>query len=157
MSRATFLPRPGGHRRAGRAAEADPAVDIATLAAEIVWPESAPIRTSSKSSATPISQRRPARTLFHPRHRAVRRRPALSPHRPLRLPSRRARPVREALPLPARTAGKARAIARPRSGNAHRCDPRRQRAAGRRHPRRPGSCARDPCGITTMRRRKRPA
>ena len=75
---------------------ADPAVDIATLAAEITRPDERTNPNVVKVVGTPIAAAQAARALFHPRHRAGRRRPALSPHRPLRLSPRRARPVRRA-------------------------------------------------------------
>ena len=73
---------------------ADPAVDIATLAAEIHRPEERTNPNVVKVVGTPIAAAQVARALFHPRHRAFRRRPALSSHRPLRLSPRRAGPLR---------------------------------------------------------------
>ena len=72
--------------------------------------------------------------------------PALSPHRPLCLSPRGARPLRRPAALPARAAREARAVARARSRHAHRCHHRRQRAAGRRHARGPRAGARNPPG-----------
>ena len=52
-----------------------------------------------------------ARALFHPGHRPLRRRAALSSHRPLRLPPRGARTLRDIAAVAAGETGKARAIA----------------------------------------------
>ena len=81
----------------------DPAVDIATLAAEIKAAEERTNPNVVKVVGTPVDARPAARALFHPRHRARRRRAALSPHRPLRLSPRRARAIRRAAALAART------------------------------------------------------
>ena len=71
--------------RRDRAARDDPAVDIGTLAAEITRAEERTDPNVVKVVGTPVGEAAPARALFHPRHRARGRRPALSPHRPLRL------------------------------------------------------------------------
>ena len=65
---------------------ADPAVDIGTLAAEITDPaerEDPSVVKAVVSNRTGETPRPGA--LFHPRDRALGRRPALAPHRPLRL------------------------------------------------------------------------
>ena len=112
---------------------ADPAVDIATLAALIQ-------REEEKTDAERRQSRRqrgraepPSRPLLHARHRALGRRPALSPYRPLRLSPARPGALRRPAALPARAARAARAAARPRSRHAHRRHHRRRRAARRRH------------------------
>src|SRR5262249_41945402 len=64
--------------------------------------------------------------------------------RPLCLSPRGARPFRGAAAFAARTTRETRAVARARSGHAHRCDYRRQRAARRRHARRSRAGARNP-------------
>src|SRR5262245_57511726 len=124
---------------------ADPAADIATLAAALTpagggthRPERGEARRHPGCSAAA------ARALFHPRGGACRRGAALSSLRPLCLSPRGARPFRVAAPFAARTARETRAAARARSGNAHRCDHRRQRAARRRHARGSRTGARNP-------------
>ncbi len=64
--------------------------------------------------------RPPAGALFHPRHRALRRRAALPPYRPLRLSPRGARALRRAAAVAARDARAAGAAARARGRHAHR-------------------------------------
>jgi len=94
---------------------ADPAVDIATLAAEI------------------RRARPPARALFHARHCALRRGAALPSHRPLRLSPSRARTVYRLAAVAARAAREARTIARARSRYADRRRHHRYGAARRRY------------------------
>ena len=78
-----------------------------------------------------------ARALFHPRHRALRRRAALPSYRPLCLSPRGAGALRPPAALAAGTAGKARAAAGAGGRHADRRHHRRYRAARRRHPGRP--------------------
>ena len=90
--------RPAGDRGRDHCRSPTRAVDIATLAAAIIpATRSGPTRTWSSSSAA-RSRRPPARALFHPRHGALRRRPALSPYRPLRLSPRARSRASSALP-----------------------------------------------------------
>ena len=65
---------------------ADPVVDIGTLAAKIASPAERddPSVVKAVVSHRPGADARPG-PLFHPRDRALRRRPALAPYRPLRL------------------------------------------------------------------------
>ncbi len=109
--------------RAALAPLADPAVDIATLAAEITKRGGA--HQSERRQGRRLAGRAAtaARALFHPRHRALRRRPALSSHRALRLSPRGAGALRRAAALAARTAREARAAARAGSRHAHRRRP----------------------------------
>ena len=67
---------------------ADPAVDIATLAAEITQAGGAHQSERGEGGRLAGRARTAARALFHPRHRARRRRAALSSHRALRLSPR---------------------------------------------------------------------
>ncbi len=87
----------------------------------------------------------PPRALLHPRDRALRRRPALSPHRPLRVSPRRARAVRRAAALAARTARAARTVARARSRHAHRRGADEERDLRRRYRRASGEGPRASC------------
>ena len=82
--------------RAAVALLADPAVDIGTLAAEIVRPDETTNPNVVKVVGSPIAARAAARALLHPRHRAVGRRPALPPYRALRLSPRSAHALRGA-------------------------------------------------------------
>ena len=150
--RATCRPFRPTDIRAALAPLADPAVDIATLAAEIrdeaeqdesergqVW--SSPERSPGARRGAPPP---PARALFHPRDRALRRRAALPSHRALRLSPRRARALRRAAAVAARAAREARAAARARSRHAHRRRHRRSRCRSA-SIRRRISNARAPC------------
>ena len=101
-------------QRAGRPADAracrhpaprvalldDPAVDIATLAAEIVKERRAHQSERGEGGRLGIVAAAAARALFHPRHRALRRRAALSSHRALCLPARGARALCRLPPSP---------------------------------------------------------
>ena len=116
---------------------ADPAVDIATLASQIHTEEEDLAPSVVKAVGSPIGGEPAPRALFHPRHRAPWRRPALPPHRPLRLPPRRAGTVRGAAPVAIGAAGEARAAPRAGGRNADRHHHRRQRPPRRRHPGRP--------------------
>ena len=99
---------------------ADPAVDIGTLAAEIRR-EHERTNPERRQGGRHAGRRAPAaRALFHPRHRALGRRPALSSHRPLRLSARGARAIRRPAALAARDPREARTAARARSRHAHR-------------------------------------
>ena len=82
----------------------DPAVDIATLVLEITDEAERTDPNAVKAICSPVSARPLPGALFHTRHRAVGRGPALSPHRALRVSPRRARTVRRAAALPARAA-----------------------------------------------------
>ena len=104
---------------------ADPAVDIATLAAEISKPEERDQPQRGQGGRLAGRAVPAARALFHPRHRALRRGAALSSHRALRLSPRRAGAVRDAAALAARTAREARTAARAGSRHAHRRGDRR--------------------------------
>ena len=111
----------------------DTAVDIATLAAEIRKPEERTNPNVVKVVGSVVGARPAARTLFHARDRARRRRAALSPYRPLCLSPRRARAFRRVAAVAAREAREARATARAGGRHAHRCDDCRYRAARRRY------------------------
>ena len=115
---------------------ADPAVDIATLAAEIHTEEESTAPSVVKAVGSPISARR-LRALYFTRATAPGRRTALSSYRPLCLSPRRAGAVCQPAALRAGNAGKAGAIAGTRSRHADRHRHRRYRAARRRHPGRP--------------------
>ena len=86
-----------------------------------------------------------ARALFHPRHRALGRGAALSPHRALRLSPRRAGALRVAAALAAGKARAAGAVARAGSRHAHRRRDRAVGAARRRHAGRSRAGARHSC------------
>src|SRR5262249_24336821 len=107
---------------------ADPAVDIATLAAEITRADECTNPNVVKLVGTPVAERRLRAPYFPPAPPPPggprRRGAALSSHRPLCLSPRGARPFRCAAALAARTTRETRAAARARSGNAHRCDHR---------------------------------
>ena len=115
----------------------DPAVDIATLAAEIHTEEESTAPSVVKAVGSPIGPAAAARALFHPRHRALGRRTALSPYRPLRLSPRGAGALRQPAALAAGAAGEARAVAGAGGRHADRHHHRRHRAARRRHAGRP--------------------
>ena len=86
---------------------ADPAVDVGTLAAEIADPAERSDPNVVKAVGLASAGQHPGpRALFHPRDRALGRRPALAPYWPLRLQARGAGPLRRA---PAQPAGAARA------------------------------------------------
>ena len=78
----------------------DPTVDIATLAAQIHTEEEDQAPSVVKAVGSPIGPNRLRAHSFHPRHGTPWRRPALPPHRPLRLPPPRAGTVRGAAPSP---------------------------------------------------------
>ena len=111
----------------------DPAVDIATLAAEIKTPEERTNPNVVKVVGAPVAPAPIARALFHPRHRALGRRAALPSHRPLRLSPGGAGTVRQAAALAARAAREAGTAPRAGGRHAHRRDDRRHRAARRRY------------------------
>ena len=115
----------------------DPAVDIATLAAEIRDEEEHTTPSVVKLVGSALRQPKDPRPVFHPRHRALRRWPALPSHRPLRLPAGGAGALRQAAAIGSGNARKARAAPRAGSRHAHRRHHRRYRAARRRHGRRP--------------------
>ena len=99
---------------------ADPAVDIATLAAVIT--RSGRTDQSERGegdTATTVAPGRLRADDLHPR-RCHRPRPALPPHRALRLSPRGARALRRAAAVGQRAAREARAIARARRRHAHR-------------------------------------
>ena len=99
----------------------DPAVDIATLAAVITDAgRTAPIRTSSRCRHAGSRPAVCTRFHFHPRNRAIGRRPALPPHRALRLSARGAGALRQTAAVGQRAAREARAAARARRRHAHR-------------------------------------
>ena len=100
----------------------------------------APIRTWSKSSGAPSRPGR-FRALTFTRANAERPRPALSPHRALRLPPRGAGALRQAAAVGQRAAREARAVARARRRHAHRRRGGRKRAARRRYAGRTGEGA----------------
>ena len=87
---------PGGHRRRARAARRSGRRHRHAGGRNPAEPDERTNPNVVKVVGTPIAPAPAARALFHPRHRAVRRRPALSSHRALRLSPRRARPVRRA-------------------------------------------------------------
>ena len=123
--------------RAAVALLADPAVDIGTLAAEIVRPDEATNPNVVKVVGSPIAPRR-LRALYFTRATAPSGDGPLYHHIGL-YAYRRAALERfvGAAAVRARTARAARAIARARSRHAHRRGDRRQRAARRRHARGP--------------------
>ena len=76
---------------------ADPAVDIATLAAEIHVEEERTNPNVVKMVGSPIGAAAAARAVFYPRHRALGRWAALPSHRSLRLSARGAASVSSTL------------------------------------------------------------
>ena len=98
---------------------ADPAVDIATLAAEITDPAELTNPNVVKAIGTPVAPGRLHATTFT-RADANGAGAALSPHRALRLPARGARALRQAAAVGQRAAREARAVARARCRHAHR-------------------------------------
>ena len=116
---------------------ADPAVDIATLAAQIHTEEESHQPERGEGGRLARQRRAAARALFHPRHRALGRRAALPSYRALCLSPCGAAALRVAAPLAAGTAGKARAVAGAGGRHADRHRHRRHRAARRRYPGRP--------------------
>ena len=110
--------------RACLAALDDDDADIGTLAAEITREEERTDPNVVKVVGSPLDRRHVARALFHPRHRALRRRPALPPYRHLRLSARGARALRVAAAIAAREPREARAAAGAGGGHAHRRRPR---------------------------------
>ncbi len=132
---------------------ADPAVDIATLAAEITRTDERTDPNVVKVVGTPVAAGR-LRALYFTRATAPAGEGPLYHHIGVYAFRRAALARFVALPaLAARTARKARAIARARSRDAHRRDPRRERAARRRHRRRPGAGARNHRPILVLRSR----
>ena len=120
--------------RAAVAPLADPDVDIATLATpKSAAPRSATIPTSSRRSAAKSAPGRLRALYFTRCSRAVGRGAAAAPHRPLRLPPRRAGALRRPAALAAGAARAARAIAGAGGGHAHRHRAGRRRPARRRH------------------------
>ena len=116
----------------------DPAVDIATLAAEIKKPEERANPNVVKVVGHADLARDDLRALYFTRATApVGRRAALSSHRALRLSPRRAGTLRQAAALAARAAREAGAASRAGGRHAHRRDDRRYRAARRRYAGRP--------------------
>ena len=79
----------------------DPAVDIATLGVEISREDEKTNPNVVKIVGSPLAGTRLQGALFHPRDRAVGRRPALSSHRPLRLSPRSAAAIRVAAAIDA--------------------------------------------------------
>ena len=116
---------------------ADPAVDIATLAAEIHTEEESANPNVVKAVGSPIGARRLRALYFTRAIGALGRRAALPPYRPLCLSPRGAGALRGAAAVAAGKAGKARAIAGAGSRHADRRHHRRHGAAWRRHPGRP--------------------
>ena len=98
---------------------ADPAVDIATLAAEIIREEERTDPNVVKIVGSPIADTAPG-ALFHPRHRALGRGAALSPYRPLRLSPHGARALRRPAAVAAGAARAAGAVAGAGGRHAHR-------------------------------------
>ena len=98
---------------------ADPAVDIATLAAEITDPAEPDQPERREGDRHAGFARAAARHHFHARRRQGAG-AALPPHRALRLPPRGARALRQAAALGQRAARAARAVARARCRHAYR-------------------------------------
>ena len=106
------------------------------------WPPKSTPRRSTNPNVVKVGRLadRPAaaaRAVFHPRHRALGRRPALPSYRPLCLSPRGAGALRRAAALAAGTAGEARAAAGAGGRHADRRHHRRYRAARRRYAGRP--------------------
>ena len=113
----------------------DPRADIGTIAAKIVREEERTDPNVVKVVGSPLNSGSglralyrfagragpAARALFHPRHRALGRGPALSSYRPLRLSARGALALRFAAAVAARNSRKARAAAGARGGPQHPC------------------------------------
>ena len=100
---------------------ANPAVDIGTLAAEIVDPAERDDPSVVKAAVSHRRGETHGRALYFTRaSRALGRRSALAPYRPLRLPARGTRPLRRAPAEPARAPRASGAAPRARGRDAHR-------------------------------------
>ena len=121
---------------------ADREVDIATLVAIIEREEEKTNPNVVKMVGSPDRARPLPRALFHPGDGALRRRTALSSHRPLRLSPQGAAAFRRPQTLAAGDAREARAAAGARGRHAHRCGAGRRRAPRRRYSPRSGQGAR---------------
>ena len=133
ICRAIFRPSCPTTSAACSAPLADPAVDIATLAAEIHTEEESTNPNVVKAVGSPVERAAAARALLYPRHGPLGRRAALPSHRPLCLSPRGAGALCGAAPFRAGAAGKARAAPGDRGRHADRRHHRGHGAARRRY------------------------
>ena len=141
MCRATCRPSTRRHPRRARPL-ADPAVDIATLAAVITDRTSAPTRTWSRRSGRPWRPARLARTTFTRATTPTARGRTITISASTPIAARRWSGSSRCRHRP-RAAREARAVARARRRHAHRCCDREKRPARRRYARGSGESARE--------------